>query len=56
MCEGADGVGQAGRGEREALANFQRRRGVIDADQDQRALAGALGGGFRSRLHNRQSL
>ena len=54
--EGADGIGQAGRGNGQSLADFQRRGGVIDADQDQRALAGALGRGFRSRLHDRESL
>ena len=41
--ERADGVGQAGRGNGQALADLERRGGVIDADQNERALGRALG-------------
>ena len=55
MGQGADGVGQAGGGDGEALADLERRGGVIDADQDERALAGARSGaaseaGLRSSI------
>jgi len=42
MGEGACGVGEAGGGNGEALADLDGRGGVVDAEQDERALVGAL--------------
>ncbi len=42
MGEGARGVGEAGQGNGETLAHLDGRGGVIDAEQDQRTLVGAL--------------
>jgi hypothetical protein len=41
MGEGADCVGEAGCRDGQALADFERRGGVVDADEDERAWAGA---------------
>jgi hypothetical protein len=35
MGEGADGVGKAGGGNGETLADLDRRGGMVDADQDE---------------------
>ena len=62
MGECARGVGEAGQGDGEALADLDGRGGVVDADQDERSLAARIGGarvrgpGFRGRGHDREAL
>ena len=57
MGECARGIGEAGGGDGEALADLDGGGGVVDADQDERSLGGARvrGIGFGGRGHDREA-